>query len=176
VGKTGPMGTCRLPALLATAVVIGLAGCGGDNDPSNEPPTTSPPEPAESKPQSPEAKSFPAEFQKKVDPICVKAQAEVDKIAGTTPRDRASVQKLSDIYKNAATDLEALQPPEQNATAYKQFTDAFRDGQDLFTRLDAEVGRGDSSAYQRVSSILDEVNTDVKDLATQYGFTDCGSD
>jgi hypothetical protein len=162
--------------LIATVVAIGLAGCGGDNDPSGEPPTTSPPEPAETAPQSPEEKSFPAEFREKADKICTEAEAEVDKVAGSNVRDRASVQKLSDIYENAATELEGLEPPQANAEAYERFTDAFRDAQDLFVRLDQEVGRGDESAYQRVSSILDEVKTDVKDLATQYGFEGCASD
>src|SRR5215218_300239 len=157
------MGTCRLPALIAVTIAVALAGCGGDNDPAGEPPTTAPPETVETKPQSPEAKQFPADFTKKVDPICVKAQKEVDKVAGTRARSRAAVQKLSAIYGGAAKELAALKPPEQNASAYQEFTGAFRDAEDLFTRLDEEVGRGDSSAYQRVPSTLDQVNTDIKD-------------
>jgi hypothetical protein len=153
-----------------------VAACGGDNDPAGEPPTTSPPEPVETRPKSPEEKSFPAAFAKKVDPICVKAQGAVDKVAGTRARSEAAVAKLSGIYGDAATDLEALKPPEQNAAAYKQFTDAFRSGEDLFKRLGAEVGRGDSSAFQRVPSTLDQVNTEIKDVAQQYGFDGCGSD
>jgi len=38
------------------------------------------------------------------------------------------------------------------------------------------VGRGDSSAFQRVPSTLDEVNSEIKDLAQQYGFSGCASD
>jgi hypothetical protein len=170
------MGTCRLPALIAVTIAVGLAGCGGDNDPAAEPPTTAPPEPAETKPQSPEAKQFPAEFTKKVDPICTKAQAQIDKVAGTRARSRAAVQKLSAIYGDTAGQLEGLKPPAQNAPAYKEFTGAFRDAEDLFKRLDQEVGRGDSSAFQRVPSTLDQVNTDIKDQASQYGFEGCSSD
>ena len=170
------MGTCRIPALIATVVAIGFAGCTGDNDPSGEPPTTAPPEPAETAPQSPEEQNFPADFAKKADKICAAAEAEVDKVAGSNVRDRASVRKLASIYEDAATELEALEPPETNAEAYKRFTNGFRDAQDQFTRLDEEVGRGDESAYQRVSSILDEVKSDVKDQATQYGFEECASD
>jgi len=153
-----------------------LAACGGDNDPAGEPPTTSPPEAGETARQSAAENSFPADFQQKVDPICVKAQEALDKVAGTRARSRAAVQKLAGIYEDAAKDLEGLKPPEQNAAAYQQFTDAFRDGQDLFTRLDAEADRGDSSTFQRVPSTLDEVNSEIKDLAQQYGFSGCSSD
>jgi hypothetical protein len=170
-------GARRLHAFAVLAVSAALlSACGGDNDPAGEPPTTSPPEANETAPKSAAETNFPAEVQEKVDPICVKAQEEVDKVAGTRARSEAAVQQLASIYEDAAKELEAVKPPEQNAQAYKQFTDAFRDGQDLFTRLEAEVGRGDSSAFQRVPSTLDEVNTEIKDLAQQYGFSGCGSD
>jgi hypothetical protein len=172
------MGAWRLPAVavLAISVALGLSACGGDNDPAGEPPTTSPPEANETAPKSPAEQSFPADFQQKVDPVCAKAQAQIDKIAATNLRDQASLKKLAGVYAGAASDLEALKPPAQNASAYKQFTDAFRNGQDLVTRLNGEVSRGDSSAYQRVPTILDEVNTEVKDQASQYGFKGCISD
>ena len=171
-------GAYRLPgvAVLAVSAALGVGACGGDNDPAGEPPTTTPPEPVETRPKSPEEKSFPASFTKKVDPICLKTQEEVDKVAGTRARSEAAVKKLAGIYGDAATDLEGLKPPEQNAAAYKQFTDAFRSGEDLFTRLEEEVGRGDSSAFQRVPSTLDQVNTQIKDTAQQYGFDGCASD
>src|SRR3954462_1289075 len=169
-------GARRLHAVAVLAVCAAfLSACGGDNDPSAQPPTTTPPEPAETKPQSPEEKSFPAAFVKKVDPICVKAEEQIDKVAGTRARSRPAVQKLAGIYKSTAADLEGIKAPAQNATAYKEFTQAFRHGQDLFTRLDAEVGRGDSSAFERVPTILDEANSDIKDQAQQYGFERCGS-
>jgi len=172
------MGTWRRSgcAAIAAALALGLGACSGDNDPAGEPPTTSPPEPAETKPISPQESSFPAEFRKQVDPICAGAQKEIDKLAGTEIRDRPTLQKLGGVYGDTASKLEKLEPPKQNATAYKQFTDAFRDGQDLVKRLDSEVGRGDSSAYQRVRSILDQVDTNVTDLAGQYGFTGCAGD
>ena len=171
-------GACRLPAIavLAVSAALGVSACGGDNDPAGEPPTTTPPEAVDTRPKSPEEKEFPASFTQKVDPICVKAQEQVDKVAGTRARSEAAVQKLAVIYGNAAGDLEGLKPPEQNAAAYKQFTDAFRSGEDLFNRLGAEVKRGDSSAFQRVPSTLDQVNTEIKDVAQQYGFDGCGAD
>src|SRR4051812_45541278 len=102
------MGACRLPAVavVAASVALGLSACGGDNDPSAEPPTTTPPEPAETKPQSPAEKSFPTAFAQKVDPICVKAEQQIDKVAGTRARSRPAVQKLASIYEGAASDLE----------------------------------------------------------------------
>ena len=170
------MGACRLPAVLALTVALGLTACGGDNDPSAEPPTTSPPEAAETRPSTAQEREFPAEFRKQVDPICGQAQTELDKLAAQEIRDQAALRAASGVYEDAAVKLEKLEPPEQNATAYKRLTDAFRDGQDLLTRLNAEVGRGDSSAYQRVPSILDQVNTEIKDLGTQYGFRECAAD
>jgi hypothetical protein len=170
------MGPCRLPALLAVTAVVALAGCGGANDPAGEPPTTAPPSPVETKPQSPEAKQFPAAFTRKVDPICVKAQSQIDKVAGTRARSQPALEKLAAIYGGTAKRLEGLKPPAKNAPAYQEFTGSFRDAQDLFKRLDQEVGRGDTSAYQRVPSTLDQVNTDIKDQASQYGFQGCARD
>ena len=170
------MGTCRKPALIALTIAVGLAGCGGANDPAGEPPTTAPPEPADTKPQPPEAKNFPAAFTKKVDPICTKAQDAVDKVAGTRARSRPAVQKISSIYADAAAQLEGLKPPKKNTSTYQEFTHAFRNGEDLFKQVDAEVGRGDDSAFARVPSTLDQVNTAIKDQASQYGFNGCAGD
>src|SRR5215208_716942 len=171
------MGACRLPAGLAVALAIGLSltACGGDNDPSAEPPTTAPPEAADTRPSSATEAKFPPDFVQQVDPICKKAQTQVDKLVATEVRDPERLKQLSGVYRDTATELEGLKAPEQNRTAYGRFTDAFRDGQDLFERLEAEVGRGDSSAYQRVTSTLDEINTDVESLASDYGFQECAS-
>jgi hypothetical protein len=155
------------------ALALGVSACGGDNDPAGEPPTTAPPEPSDSRPTSPEAKNFPAAFVKKVDPICVKAQRQMDKLTANEIRDRARLKALAGVFEDTATELEALKPPAKNADAYKEFTDAFRDGQDLFIRLDGEVGRGDSSAYQRVTSTLNQVQTDYRESASDFGFTGC---
>jgi hypothetical protein len=167
------LGVRRLPAALALTIALGLTACGGANDPAGEPPTTAPPEPADTRPASPEAKSFPADFVKKVDPVCVETLDQVDKLAGNEVKDRATLQKIAKTYGDAATELEAQKPPEKNATQYKRFTEAFHDGSDLFSDLDVEVGHGDTGAYQRVPATIDQVGTEVKDLAMQFGFTQC---
>jgi hypothetical protein len=171
------MGACRLPAGLAVglALALGLTACGGDNDPSAEPPTTAPPDPADTRPSSAAESKFPADFVQQVDPICKKAQTQVDKLVATEVRDPERLKELANVYRDTATELEGLEAPEQNRVAYGRFTSAFRDGEDLFERLEEEVGRGDSSAYQRVTSTLDEINTDVESLATDYGFQECAS-
>ena len=162
--------------MLALSLALGLGACGGDNDPAAEPPTTAPPEPSDSRPSSQREASFPADFRNQVDPICQKAKAQIDKLVGNEIRDRARLKQLAGVYGDTASKLEGLKPPKKNAAAYKEFTDSFRDGQDLFTRLDGEVGRGDSSAYQRVNGELDQVNSDVKDMAIEFGFEKCASD
>jgi hypothetical protein len=172
------VGACRpaVLAVVAASAALGLSACGGDNDPAGEPPTTTPPTPAETKPQSAVAANFPDEFKQKVDPICVKAQQQIDKVAGTRARSQAAVDKLAGYYGDAAKQLGALDPPADSKEAYGEFTHAWQSGQKLFSDLSAEVGRGDSSAFQRVPSILDQTNTQIKDLAQQYGFKACGSD
>ena len=163
----------RLLAVFAVAAAMGLAACGGRND-AAEPPTTAPPQPADTRPVSPEEQSFPAEFVKKVDPVCVKALGEVDKHAGAgiEIKDPGTLEKIAAAYEDAGTELDGQKPPEQNATAYGRFTQAFHDGGDLFTRMADEASR-DPKTYARVPSTVDQVNTDVKDLADQFGFTKC---
>jgi hypothetical protein len=171
------MGACRLLAVAAVLLAFAGSGCGGDNDPGGEPPTTSPPEAADTRPSTPQESNFPAEFVDQVDPVCAKAFDEVDKLSAKQIDDQAELAELSGIYKDAATELEGFEPPEQNATAYKRFTDAFREGQEVVGELEGEAGRGDNSVFQRVSSVIDEANTNIKDLASQYGFEECaGSD
>jgi hypothetical protein len=172
------MGACRSLAglVIGLSLALGLAACGGDNDPAGEPPTTAPPEPADTRPASPGEANFPADFTNQVDQVCAKAKSEIDKLVSTEVRDPEQLQQLSEVHKNTATELEGLKPPADNAAAYQEFTDAWRDGEDLFARLQAEVGRGDSSAYQRVNSTLDQVKTDVRDVATEYGFQECAAD
>jgi hypothetical protein len=166
------MGPCRLLAVLAVALTFGLSACGGDNDPAGEPPTTAPPDPADTRPVSPEEGNFPADFVEQADPICAQALTEVDKQSQQEIDDEAALGEVSKVYGDAATELEGLEPPEANATAYGRLTDSFREGADLFSRLQDEAG-GDSSVYQRVPSTIDEANTNIKDLANQFGFTEC---
>jgi hypothetical protein len=163
--------------VLALVLALGLTACGGDNDPAGEPPTTSPPEPADTRPSSPQERNFPSEFVKQVDPVCAQALDEADKVSAQKIEDQAAIAEVSDVYRDAATELEGFEAPEENATAYGRFTDSFREAQRLLEELDAEAGRGDSSVFQRVSGVLDEANTNIKDLANQYGFKECaGSD
>jgi hypothetical protein len=167
------MGVRRLLAAIATVVVLGLAACGGANDPAGQPPTTTPPEPADTRPVTPEEGDFPADFVKKADPVCAKAVTDIDKTAGGRVQDRATLQKIIKTYDTAAKDLEALKPPEKNATVYKRLTQAFSGGADQFTQIDTQVGHGDTGAYQQVPDSIDTVRTEVQDLANQFGFTQC---
>ena len=162
--------------MMAIVLALGVSACAGDNDPAAEPPTTAPPEAADQRPTSPEAASFPPDFVKQVDPICDKAQAEIDKLVGTEIRDPARLKELIGVFEDTATELEGLKPPTKNAEAYQEFTDGWRDGVRNFTQLEGEVGRGDNSAYQRVTSTLDEVDVDIKENASQFGFQDCATD
>jgi hypothetical protein len=85
------MNARRLSATLALTLSLGLAACGGDNDPSAEPPTTAPPEPADTRPTSPEAANFPESFVKKVEPICTQTQRSIDDLAPI--EDEAAVRR-----------------------------------------------------------------------------------
>lgn len=171
------MGVRRLlnGLVVGAALALGVSACGGDNDPSNEPPTTAPPEPADTRPSTSGESRFPADFVKQVDPICTKAQDEIDKLVVDEIRDPAKLKQLTGVFADTAAELEALEPPEENVSAYQEFTDAFRDGERNFTQLEGEVERGDSSAYQRVNSTLDEVETDLRDQASQNGFEACAA-
>lgn len=167
------MNAARLSATFAIALTLGagVGACGGGKDPSARPPTTAPPEPVETAPATPAERDFPAEFVKRVEPICTDAQAAVDKLSPI--EDPAAVAKAAGAYKDAAARLDKLDPPQENAEAYRRFVEVYRDAGDTLGRLEAEIRGGDSSALERVPSILDDVNTERGDIASEYGFDKC---
>ena len=160
--------------LFASALLIlslGLAACGGDNDPSGEPPTTAPPEPADTRPTSPEEASFPASFVKQVDPICEETYKKIDELAPI--EDEAKVKQAASTYDDAAKQLGELKPPQKNAEAYDRFVEVFSDASSTLDGIAGEMARGDSSAIQRVQPAIDNVNTEGGSAAEDYGFTKC---
>ena len=170
------MGVRRLlAAFVLSALVLGLVACGGNNDPAGGPPTTAPPEPADTRPATPEERDFPADFVKKADPICAKALTDADKTAGGRVQDQKTLRKIGEIYGTAGDDLDALKPPEKNATAYRRLTQVFHDGSQEMTQIDGQVGHGDTGAYQQVPDAIDTIRTEAQDLADQFGFTQCAA-
>jgi hypothetical protein len=165
------MNARRLPASALLILTLGLAACGGNNDPSGEPPTTSPPEPADTRPTSPEAASFPPSFVKKVDPICQETYTKIDELAPI--EDEANVKKAAGVYDDAYKQFTALKPPAKNAEAYDRFTEVFRDASRTLDGIAGEMARGDSAAAQRVQPAIDQVNTEAGSAAEDYGFTKC---
>lgn len=167
------MNARRPLATLTLIAALGLPACGGDDDPSAEPPTTSPPEPADTRPETPGERRFPASFVKRVEPICVQTQRSIDDLAPI--EDEAALRKAVAVYEDAARKFGELQPPAQNADAFRQFVEVYRDAAKTLNGILAEVNRGDSSAFQRVTPVLDNVNSEGGDAATDYGFTKCTS-
>ena len=163
----------RILATLTLTAALGLTACGGDNDPSAQPPTTAPPEPADTRPTSPGESRFPAEFVERVEPICVQAQRTIDDLAPI--EDEGALRKAVEAYEDASRKFGELDPPEQNKEAFRRFTDIYTDAATTLNGLLAEVGRGDTSAFQRVTPVLDTVNTEGSDIAQEYGFTKCVS-
>ena len=161
----------RLFASLAVSLAFGLASCSGDNDPGGEPPTTAPPEPADTRPTSPEGAKFPQSFVKKVEPICVQARRSIDDLAPI--EDEVGLREATSVYEDTARKLRKLKPPQQNAAAYDRFVEVYRDAARTLNGIYGELQRGDSSALQRVSPVLDNVNTEGGDAAEDYGFTKC---
>ena len=167
------MNVRRLSATALLTLTLGLAACAGDNDPAGEPPTTAPPEPADTRPTSPEENKFPASFVKKVEPICTEMQATVDELAPI--EDEAGVKQAAAAYDDAAKKFGELEPPAKNAEAYRSFVEVYRDAARTLDDINGELTRGDSSALQRVQPILDNVNTEGGSAAEDYGFTKCTS-
>ena len=165
------MNARRLFASALLILTLGLAACGGSNDPSGEPPTTAPPEPADTRPTSPEAASFPDSFVKKVDPICEETYMKIDELAPI--EDEATVKKAASTYDDAAKQLRELKPPQKNAEAYDRFVEVFGDASSTLDGIAGEMARGDSAAIQRVQPAIDNVNTEAGSAAEDYGFTKC---
>jgi hypothetical protein len=160
-------------ATLTLIAALGLTACGGDNDPSAEPPTTAPPEPADTRPTSPGESRFPASFVKRVEPICVQSQRSIDDLAPI--EDEAALRKAAAVYEDAATKFGELKPPQENAGAFRRFVEVYRDAAKTLNGILGEVNRGDSGAFQRVQPVLDNVASEGGDAAEDYGFTKCTS-
>jgi hypothetical protein len=165
------MNARRLAATSLLIFTLGLAACGGDNDPAGEPPTTSPPEPADTRPTSPEEANFPASFVKKVEPICEKTYTAIDELAPI--EDEAKIKQAASTYDDAYKEFTALKPPAKNAEAYDRFTEIFRDGSRTLDGIAGEMARGDSAASQRVQPAIDQINTEAGSAADDFGFTKC---
>lgn len=160
-----------IPALVAS---LALAACGGSNDPAGEPPTTAPPAPADTEPADPQERDFPAAVVDEVEPICTRAQDEVDKLSPI--EDEQGVQGAVQLFEDTSKELEGVDVPEQNAEAYKTFVDAYRDAGRTLGRIEGELARGDSSALQRVTPVLDEMRTRTNQLASDFGFEECAGE
>ena len=159
--------------LLTLALGVGLTACSGDNDPSAEPPTTAPPEPADTRPTPAPETEFPPAFVKKVERICVQTQRSIDDLSPI--EDEASLREAVVVYEGTTRKLRELKPPERTAEAFDRFVEVYADGARSLNGIFAEVGRGDSSAFQRVTQVIDTVNTESSDAAQDYGFKKCQS-
>jgi hypothetical protein len=151
----------RALALIATlaAATLVAAGCGGDDEPSDE------------------------EFVAEVNEVCTAAatdlQAAVTSLFGVTD-ERQAAEAFSDevvpVIEDLIADLDEIEPPSDKADDYDRLLELTTESKDLIAEdpqaaFEAESGEGSSEVGQRIEDISNEAD----ELSASLGIpADCG--
>jgi hypothetical protein len=147
-----------IAALLAVTLVA--AGCGGDDEVSDE------------------------EFVAEVEEVCTAAEADLQaavlSIIGVTNEQQAA-EKFTDeilpLIDQLIADLEEITPPEDKAADYDRLLELTNESKDLIAEdpqaaFEAESGAGSSGLGQRI----DEISAEANELSASLGIpAGCGS-
>jgi hypothetical protein len=140
-------------ALLATAVVTGFAGCGGDDDSS-----------------SASKQLSSADFKKQADDVCTSLQSDLEKsLEGFDPTKKSSLDdaanKVADALHTIADRLRAVGYPEGKQDEANEFYDAI---DDAATKIEDDP----KSLTDTNSTAFD----DLDDRAKAVGLEKCGDE
>src|SRR3954469_6812693 len=145
----------------ALALVLLVAACGGSSGDSGSP---------------------KADYLKKAEAICAKANTEITAAKKTPPAGIAEVppyvHKLLDLAKQTLEDLSLLTPPSDDAVEVKAklldpLGQQFADGQSFAAKVDAAAAKNDSATLtQLVFNPPTKTRVDVAWMKS-YGFKAC---
>jgi hypothetical protein len=149
-------------SLLATAVAIGLAACGGDGGDGGG---------------NGDARLSEEEFTRSANAICRKYDGELEALGD--PQTAAEVGEALDeavpIIEDGVAELRALRPPEESEAQYDQMVDAIAATIPVFRRLGDAVADQDRKAAREAIEEGDRIDQNSDRLAREIGLDDCAS-
>lgn len=162
----------RLIALTAAAALLGLAGCGGDDDAPIETvgETTTEAEAAETVSKQ--------EFISSADARCAEANAAVANLAAGDGGESLEVaaDQEEQITSGVLDSLESLGTPEDPSGALDRYLGALEDQVAILRKRANAARSGDTAAYEQLTDQLEQAEADARDAASEYGFKECGQE
>jgi hypothetical protein len=153
-------------AALIAALMLAVAGCGGDDDSPDETVLT----PTSGTPQT----TSKADFLRDGDAICAEVNAAIGTIQSTSVSDPSSiVGQEADLYEGMMQRLEGLGRPSDD----EGLDDVLDAGNALVNaERDAELAaqRGDDAGLAEAESEASSALGDFQAAAEAYGFSECG--
>jgi hypothetical protein len=151
-------GSGRGLAGISAAVLLVLAGCGGDGD--------------EAEPLS------KSEWIEQANEIC--AQADVDIEALGDPATLDEIGELTDeasgISRDALADLRALRPPEEDQATVDQMLDLVEQQIEIGEQIGEAARNGDEAEVRRLAAEAQPLEAQADEMGRQYGLDDCAND
>jgi hypothetical protein len=148
--------------LVAAVLSVGLVACQGSGEP---PPLTK------------------AQLIQQGDALCRTAQDEIDQLPGdlteptteTVDRWAEVLGQLQPIYQTLVTGLDELSPPESEATAYDEMVAEMQKANASLQAAVQAAGEGDVAGTKEAFTTAADHGGTSEQMATDLGFTDCGS-
>lgn len=161
--------TFKLPLLALTILALALAGCGSSdskNDGAGGGST------AEATAPTPLSKTDLIEL---ADAICKEMQAKIDKIPEPESIDglATAINEQIAISGPAIEDLKKLNPPENLATQYDEWTAKLDELQSGTEKVREAAASGSEDQVSKVIDEVDQVNTQADKLGKKIGFKVC---
>lgn len=120
------------------------------------------------------------DFIEQADELCADAQDEIDDLGDPESEDPEDVAAFledgKEIYEGLAEDLDGLAPPGDDAD---EVDEVFGKLDELIEKLDDAIAAAeddDEEAMGEAFEDLDEISNEAEELASDYGFEECGID
>ncbi len=152
--------------LVAGAVIVPIAGCGGDDAPI-EPVTT---EATGSDSSEVDAEEFIAS----ADSRCAEANAAIASLSSETSTSTLATAQQREIIRELLGGLRSLGSPPDPSGALDRFYSALEDETSILGREEQAAEGGDPAALASLNSELGRAQEDARDAGEEFGFDECG--
>lgn len=152
--------------LVAGAVIVPIAGCGGDDAPI-EPVTT---EATGSDSSEVDAEEFIAS----ADSRCAEANAAIASLSSEASTSTLATAQQREIIRELLDGLRSLGSPPDPSGALDRFYSALEDEASVLGREEQAAEGGDSAGLASLGSELERAQEDARDAGEEFGFDECG--